>query len=123
LSRKEAQALQIQQSENNLFQQSLSIMQGAMSFCDIKPGQTETPQEWIDALGKEEADRRFLAASYAMMTKKDSPVGLTLALAAATTIIKARSTEKAAPKSLNLTMVKMIAPPQQYDVVDIDEST
>lgn len=123
LTKREAQTLQLQKAENNLFAQSLSIMQGALSFCDIKPGQTETPQEWIDLYGKEEADRRFLAASYSMMNKKDAPMGLTLALSAATTIIKARATEKAAPKSLNLTMVKMVAPAQPYDVIDIEDNT
>ena len=54
------------------------------------------------------------------MSVKDAPVAIATATKVLTGIVRARATEKAGPKQLNLNMVSITAPLKQLEVIDIE---
>lgn len=105
--------------ESGLLERSMAILGDALSFRDIEPGSETCPPEWRD-MDPDEAVKRLRVANAAWLGKKDAPVGLDLAKQVAVGIIKARATEKTAPKTLNVTVVNMSAPLPVFDVIEVE---
>lgn len=105
--------------EDQLLEQSLTIVKDTMHFRDIEPGTTEPPAEWVDA-DQDDQTKRLRVANAAWLSKKDAPVGLALAKEVSIGIIKARATEKSGPKVLNLNVVNMSAPLPQFECIEVE---
>lgn len=100
--------------QDELLVRSLNVVEGAMAFAEIEPTDSDPPAEWIEQLGEEKARIKFRIARAAWMAAKDAPVGIKVASALAVGIIKAKATEKAGPKQLNIAFVQMTAPLPQF---------
>lgn len=120
LAKPSTRAERLKNLEEKLLETSLTTVSDALAFRDIQPGQEEAPPDWTD-ISPDEAIKRLRVANAAWMGKKDAPVGLELARSVAIGIIKARATEKAAPKVLNVVQIQMSAPLPQFEVVEIEE--
>jgi hypothetical protein len=90
----------LQSIEDKLFDRSAEILEGALRFTEVNPTDTEPPAEWINEFGYTKAKRMLQSATTAWMSAKNAPVGIKVAESIARGVMKARSLEKAAPKSL-----------------------
>jgi len=88
--------------EDDILEQSMTVVKDAAFFREIDPGQTKPPQHWIDELGYEEAIKRLRVANAAWLGRKEAPYGLAMAQATMTAIVKARTTEKTNDRPLNM---------------------
>lgn len=96
----------LQGYEDEIFAKASEIVDGTLRFQDIDPENPVPPQEWLDELGTKEAvEKRMRIAKSSWMSSKDAPFALQAAKALVVGIIKARSTERAAPKSLNVVAI------------------
>lgn len=107
--------------EDEILSEATDIIQGAMSFHKIDPTAKEPPDEWVKSLGRERATERFRLAQYALMNAKEAPVGLKMATAVHGSIVKARSTEKAGARPLNVMLVQMPAANVKYPELEVGE--
>jgi hypothetical protein len=117
---KKAQAAIMRSMEDEMHQESMTILHGATHFYKIEPDAKEPPREWVKELGKKQAWERFRLSQFALMSKKDAPVGLFLASATHASITKARATEKGGTRTLNMISVQMPAPPE-YPRIEVAE--
>jgi len=97
----------LREIEDRVLARTLGIVEDFLHFGDIPLGSQDVPAEWQDELGPERAERRHRLASWAQMGTKDAPVGLKYTKEILVGIVKARATEKAEPKTLNLAITKI----------------
>jgi hypothetical protein len=95
--------------ENEILVSSLTVVQASVDFAEITPEDEAPPPEWLLRYGAAGAAKRFRIAKAAWKSAKDAPVGIRVATQIASSIIKSRSMEKAAPRQLSVTWVS--APP------------
>jgi len=107
--------------EDHILEKALGVVDGTVSFADVEEGEERIPAEWIEQEGLEGAKRKMRIAQAAWLPKIKAPAGLSHAVQVATSIIKARSAEKAAPRTLNIGVVQLSAPIPQFDVIDVEE--
>jgi len=120
-SDKERQRAEIRMIEDRLLRKSMFVMESAVSFQEIDPERPDViPTEWIDELGLEGATQRHRVAMEAWKNQREAAVGLKVATNTAAAIIKARATEKAADRPLNIGVI-MMAPMRQYTKLEVDE--
>lgn len=110
----------LQELEDKLLETSLTTLADALSFRDIDAGAEQPAPEWGD-LDPDEQIKRLRMANAAWLNKKEAPVGLDLSKQIAVGIIKARATEKAAPKTLNVVQIGMSAPLPEFPVVELED--
>ncbi len=91
--------------EDQLLDDVTGIMSGVLKAADIPDEDEGVPPEWVAQYGQKEAEKRHRLARYGKMSRKEAPVALFLAQGVHSSIIKARSTEKAGNRVLNVTMV------------------
>lgn len=114
----------IKEEEDALLKDSLEVLHGALNFAELPFDAVEPPQEWIDLLGEEDAHKKFRLIKAGQMSAKDAPVGVKVATSLATGIIKARATEKAAPRlSVNVITLPTLEAAKSYDEMSLDEDT
>jgi hypothetical protein len=114
-------ALAIRAVEDEIYVESVTTVRDALRFNEIDHEWTEPPVEWVAELGEHEAKKRFRLARYGCMPGKDVPFGLKLAQDTLVGIAKARATEKAGPKTLNMIYVKISAPMPEFEEVEVDQ--
>lgn len=105
--------------EDDIFQESIEILHGALGFAAIDPEVDAPPQSWIDRLGYAKAMERYRLAKYALMSQKEAPVGLKMAQNVHASITKARASGNKLPARLNVMLVQMPAAQVQYPVLDV----
>jgi hypothetical protein len=90
--------------EDEIFMEAMTILGGALQFADVEFDATRPTQEFIDKMVAKGRDpeKMFRIIKAGQMKGSEAPVGLMLAQKTAMGIIKARSTEKAEPKPLNV---------------------
>lgn len=111
----------IRSMEDELLEESLEVVEGALMFAHIAPDQKEPPEEWVERWGREKAERMFRLAGYGLMANKDAPVGIKVARDIATGILRNRATEKMGPRELNVAFVQMpMAALPQYPEKEIE---
>ncbi len=103
----------LDQLTDELLEESLGTIHGALQFAKIDPEATEPPPEWVERLGEQKAKEQLVLARYGLMKSADAPVGLKLATQVATGILKSRG-ERKAPSSLNVQFVNFQFPQVQY---------
>jgi hypothetical protein len=116
-------ARQIKSFEEALLVRALEVSDSVLRFAEIDQDATEPPEEWVNELGKKGARERFRIAKAAWMGANEAPIGIKTSAQLAASIIKARSTEKAAPRQLNIGVVHLSAPIPTFDVVDVESDS
>lgn len=106
--------------EDELLETNLAIMRDVSAFRDIMPDTEYPPQEWLDKYGYEESYKRLRVARASWMSAKEAPVALAISKSLTVGIIRARATEKTAPRSLNIALVQMTAPSQVFEEKEIE---
>lgn len=106
--------------EERMLVRGLGIMDGVLSFADIDPGQQEPPQEWIDALGLQEAQKRLRVARACWMNAKEAPVGLQLTQRFVSGAQKSRALENVDRRPLQVTVVNIGAPAAAQDYPELE---
>ena len=91
----------IREIEDRLMLKAATQVENALAWDEIDMG-AECPAEWIELYGAEGAKRRYRAAQAAQMSNKEAPAGLKLSTTYLVVSMKARATEKAAPRTLNV---------------------
>ena len=108
--------------ENDIFRKALEVVDGAISFNELDPeNPLEIPQEWIDELGDERAFRKHNAATAALRSAKEAPMGLKIAENMASNIIRARASEKQTQVNIGIEKVLIMeAPMQEFPEVVVE---
>lgn len=90
--------------EDELLQESMEVLSGALQFANVKFDAAEAPEELVKKLVAEGKDpeKVFRIMKAAQMKSSEAPVGLMIAQKTAMGILKARASDKAAPKPLNV---------------------
>jgi hypothetical protein len=123
LQGKDAMALQhsrLQEIQDQLLQQSLEVVQDAVKFSEIDEDAQAPPDAWVEELGMDRAMARLRMARAAWRNARDAPVGIKVAASVAVGIMKARATEKTAPKVLNVALVNWANPLPQFVEQDFE---
>jgi len=76
--------------EEEVFRESMDMINGMNAFSDIDPSDTHPPQEWIDQLGKKKAWKKFRIAKSSWMGSKEAPIALRIVPPIAGAIMRAR---------------------------------
>jgi hypothetical protein len=122
MSRAALQQDGLRRLEDELLANSLAVVGGVCDFAELDLADLDKiPEGWIEAYGPEEAKKRHRIAKAGWMNNKDAPVAINTATKVLTGIVRARATEKAGPKQLNINMVSMVAPLDSLEVLDIEE--
>jgi hypothetical protein len=107
------------EAEEKLYVEATAILSDTFSSRDIVPGQQEPPEEWIEAMGKEEAEKRLRVANAGWLPQKDAPAFVTTARAFAVGRMKSEATKKSGNRTLNVQYVTMAAPPEVYEEIEV----
>jgi len=113
LADKRSEALQ--DITDELLSESQGILADAMGFPDLDEEhlkRNEPPEEWVLAMGKKAAERKFRLSKYALLPKREAPIGLEQARALAVGIIASKARERSGTKILNVAFVNVPAPPE-----------
>lgn len=117
----------IKAAESELFNDALAVIQPYMRFAELGFGEdgevNSVPFEW-EGLPEEEKMKKIRLAKAGWMPSSDTPHGVKMAHATVLGIIKAKSTEQAGTKILNIESVTFPSPAQKgddYEVIDIEE--
>lgn len=119
IAKKQADRLRL--LEDEILEEATETIIGALKFSKIDPESKEPPKDWIAALGPERAAERFRLAKYALMDQKNAPVGMKIATNVHASITRARQTEKAGSRALNVTLVQMPAAHVEYPRLEVGE--
>lgn len=118
------QARRLRSLEDDLLLEATETIQGAGHFYKISEEDIKSdtpPAAWVNELGEERARERFRLAKYALMSAKDAPVGLKMALQVHSSIVKARATEKAGSRVMNVQLVRMPEAIVEYPELEVGE--
>jgi len=122
-----AKAADVAQAEAGGYERVTELAQGiveaGLSFADISPADVAPPVKWVQALGTEEAERKFRLARMAWLPSRESPAGLGIAV----DILKMDAKVKAASKTptaptLNIAIQMNMSPVDYPEIVEaVDE--
>lgn len=125
LSKAEQVSEELRGMEDRMLKASLSVVGGAIDFTHLDPSDPKMPEGWVEELGFEEATLRHRAALAGLMSAKEAPVGIKLAAQMVTGIVKARSSENAGMRDLNIGTVvfmgKTEGTPEEYVELEVEE--
>jgi hypothetical protein len=119
VAHREQRREQLKELEDRMLERSLTVVSDALYARDIDANAKEVPREWMD-IDPDEAVKRLRTANAAWMNKKEAPVFLEIGKQVMVGIIKARATEKAAPKTLNVQVIQMSAPLPKFEVIEME---
>ena len=109
------------QLEEQLFQSALRGLNDAMNWHDIDPNEKLPPNDWVEKFGSpERANAVFRVAKAMWDNAKEAPIGLKIDSQVVTGIMKARATEKAGPRQLNVSIVKVTQPAIVFPEKEVD---
>lgn len=106
LKAKDRAAKRIAGLEDRLLEQSMRVVTEAMQFADVAFGEKTPPEEWVETMGSELAERKLRYVLSGQMSGKDAPVGVKVAQAVAIGILKTRASRTQSP-SLNISYVEL----------------
>lgn len=119
----------IKNLEDSLLIDSLEVVTSVCKFAEFDPKveydpknlEAGPPQEWLDELGEKEAGRKYRMVMAGWENSKAAPVAISVATKVSVGIIRARASSKMAPRTLNLQVIQMTAPRQDYERIRIEE--
>lgn len=114
--------------EDEVMQRALGNVDAMLSYYEVKPGDENPPEAWVERYGLEGAMQRFQVARDARLPKAQAPIGLHTSLQVVVGIAKARGQSvRVGTLELNA-RISLPAPttaehpgPVTYEVRDIDE--
>lgn len=115
----EARQDDLRDIEDEILRSAMGTVQDVLRFREIDPAEEGIPDEWVQKYGMLEAQRLHRLARVGWLPGKQAPCALKLANNVMVGIVKARSTEKAAPRAVNVVLVRMTAPPRSYPEMDV----
>lgn len=116
-----AQRKAIRGIEDRVLRKALFIVEASVSAQELDPAYLDAiPHAWVEELGLEGAKERHRVAVNAMQNAKEASVYLKIAGNTAMGIIKARATEKAADRPLNIGVI-MMAPMRDYETQEVEK--
>lgn len=119
---RESDMIAIREEENQLFADATAVVRDAIQFYDLGFDEEEVPEEWIKALGEEEAVKRFRRVKAGQKSAKEAPIGVKVAMSVATSIIKARGNERSGPKlNVNVAIFPSLEEYPQYDEIPVKD--
>lgn len=113
----------IRSIENELHMITAEVVHGVLSFADLDPENlpTDPPQEWVEQMGLARARKRFTLAKAGWMNAKEAPIAIKVATQTFAGIVKARATERVAPRALNIQIVEMSAPVPLFPELEVEK--
>jgi hypothetical protein len=112
LTRKRDQQGKLLSMRDELFKESMGVLQDAMRFRDFPQGQDDDARDMdenflklVDQQGLTEATKTWRIAMAAWSSASDAPIGLKLATNIAVGIMKANASEKGGTHVLNVSKV------------------
>lgn len=112
-----------QAAEEKLYGEAISILGDTFSARDIAPGAKEPPSQWVEALGKEEAEKRLRVANASWLPTKEAPSFIQTARAFAVGKMKSEATKKGGNRTLNVQFVQMAVTPMQFEEMEVERKT
>lgn len=114
--------------ESKLFTDAIKVLEPFMQFGELgfddETGEVDSvPFEW-EGLPEEEKKKKIRLAKAGWMPSADVPHGVKLAHATVLGIIKAKATEQAGTKVLNIESITFPSPaqkPEEFEVIDVEE--
>ena len=124
---KEQRLARIEQLEDEVYEQCVSIVREFLAFREVRHDQTEPPPAWVTEFGEEEALRRLNLAKAGWLPASISPAGIKTAMAGMNGISRGRAYKvKVTQNNLNV-KIALPAPtttahpgPITYEVRDLD---
>lgn len=118
----------IKAAESKLFTDAIKVLEPFMQFGELgfddETGEVDSvPFEW-EGLSEEEKKKKIRLAKAGWMPSADVPHGVKMAHATVLGIIKAKATEKAGTKVLNIESITFPSPaqkPEEFEVIDVEE--
>jgi len=125
ISRKERVEERLAELEASIYEDSLQTVDDILKFADVEPEQLKEgerpPEVWVEKLGLEGAKRRLRVAKYALLPKKDAPVGISVACNLVAAISNARAKTQQGPKTLNVQFVQISAPLPVFPEIEVEK--
>jgi hypothetical protein len=124
---RETRLARIEELENELMEKASSVLSDYLSFREIRHDQAEPPPEWVEELGRDEAERKLNIAKAAWLPASLAPAGATLAARMVAGISRGRNYRvKMTQNNLNV-KIALPAPtssvhpgPVTYEVRDLE---
>lgn len=110
--------------DDKLMMRAAEVTTDLLSFDELSFGATEPPEEWVEELGQEEADRRFRRVKAGQMGASQAPMGAKAAVSIATSGMTSRA-NAGKGLTLNVEQVHLTVATEgayQYPSVTIDQS-
>lgn len=111
--------------EDRLLERGMDIVEGVMHAPDLTKADLEDPDAGpppllIERLGLERATRVFASAKQGWANQKDAPIFVKTAENMVKSIIKSRSTQMAAPTTLNVAIINN-SHTYEYNEVEVED--
>jgi len=117
--------------EDDILAKSLEVVRATLKFGELDPATMNSeeagyamPDSWMEEFGGDvdKANEALRIAKAAWLPNKDAPIGIILAQKTLVGIVKARATEKAAPRSLSIAYIVNNAesPPPEYEEIEVE---
>lgn len=109
----------IKDAQARLIERSGTVVEAALCFAEIDPTMDGPPDEWVQQLGKEAAEKKFRVARAAWTPTKSAPAGISVAQAILLGVMKSRSQEvaAAAPPTSN---VQIVVNMPQFEEIEVE---
>jgi hypothetical protein len=107
--------------EDELLEESLRVINGAMKFADIDPQLTEPDEAFLERFKNDpDPQKLFRLMKYGLMKTSEAPAGLTLAQKTAIGILKARAGDKGEVRPLAVNVQIVQSMPQFEKIYETD---
>lgn len=108
--------------ENRLAERSAEIVEGVMAFADLPYDSEEPPQQWIDAMGYDAAQRTFRCVKAGQSPSSSVPHGVKVAAQVLAGVMKARAL-RGQSQTLNVQVVQLTqGTAREYPSIPVDEA-
>ena len=112
----------LERLEDELMQETMTIVRDAMRFKEIDASDENIPQEWIDEVGLDGAKERMRVAAAAWLPSKEAPAGMKMAAQVMVGMLNSKKNEGADAKELNVAVQVVNAPARDYEVIKVIDS-
>lgn len=121
LTVEEEKQAELRKLEDGIFHQHLSVVSDSSFWTEVTQDTTEPPAEWVAELGYKKACQRLRVAKANWYSAKEAPVGIAVSQRVVMGMVRARSMEKHVPRTLNVSVVQMTAPPKTYPSLRLEK--
>jgi hypothetical protein len=120
---KDDQLATCRELQNEVFNESLEVLQGALRFADLDDdglANDEPPEDWIAEMGLKRARRAHRLARAASLPEKMAPAGIRVATNVMLGCLRAQAVEKQMPNTLNVAFVNMSVSEKKLPEMEVE---